>query len=227
MLRNKLSEIITVSPDVIQFAKDRKYEEAWIISKSENRPSELDINNYLNKESFEILIVEYIWNSNDNENRFVLTLFLDKNCILKDPKKFVDINMDLFYKYPGFEEFISNLDKKVVGHEYLFTNKIDLINIGIFNYWLSTGPVELWKGGEVFDMKEVQKKIEQRPEINITSMNYQGLLFRFNVAGNGYGPTYGIKTPCCKSDGSVWKVDFNKINFWMKTFFESLYPVGK
>jgi len=39
MLKDKLSTIITSKPDVIQFAKDRKYEEAWIIPIKSVRPA--------------------------------------------------------------------------------------------------------------------------------------------------------------------------------------------
>ena len=47
-----LTENITSAPEVIQFAKDRKYEEAWIISIKDKKPTTAQIENYLLKEPF-------------------------------------------------------------------------------------------------------------------------------------------------------------------------------
>lgn len=215
-LKEKLSKIIISKPDVIQFAKDRKYEEAWIINLSKLRPSERQIKKYLNKEKFETIIVEYIWNSRDNDNRFVLTLFLDKKCKLQNPKEFMNIDLDLFYDYRDFSSFIKMIDDKIIGQEYLLMNSVDSINLSIFNYWLSVGPVELWNRGEVYNFDEIKSKINSRPEIEKTKLNYQGLLFRFNVDGNLNGPYYGIKTPCCNKVEDKWIIDFKKIDYWIK-----------
>ena len=48
-------------PDTLQFAKDRKYEESWIISHRELRPTNKEIASYLTFDNFNFLIVEYIW----------------------------------------------------------------------------------------------------------------------------------------------------------------------
>lgn len=70
MLKNILSQKILSKPDIIQLYKDRKYEKAWIISNSEDRPTEEECLSYLNNEKFDVLRVEYIWNSRDDNNRF-------------------------------------------------------------------------------------------------------------------------------------------------------------
>lgn len=215
-LKEKLAEIITSNPDVIQFAKDRKYEEAWIINLSEIRPSDEKIKEYLNKEKFEAIIVEYIWNSKDDDNRFVLTLFLDKKCKLQNPKEFINISLDIFYNYPGFSSFIKVIDDKITGSEYLLMNSVDSVNLSVFNYWLSVGPVELWNRKEVYNSEKIKSKINSRPEIEKTKLNYQGLLFRFNIDGNLSGPYYGIKTPCCNKVGKEWIIDYKKVNYWIK-----------
>ncbi|KKQ71682.1 MAG: hypothetical protein US90_C0001G0012 [Candidatus Shapirobacteria bacterium GW2011_GWE2_38_30] len=215
-LKDKLSHIITSRPDVIQFAKDRKYEEAWIIKLSDKKPTEVDIERYLKKDKFETIIVEYIWNSQDDNNRFVLTLFLDKKCKLQDPKKFIEISLDLFYTYSNFEDFLNIIDNQIIGSEYLLLNQTDSINLGVFNYWLSVGPVDLWSKKEIYDFEKIKSKIKTRPEIERTDLNYQGLLFRFNVSGILDGPYYGIKTPCCNKIGNDWVIDFDKVEYWTK-----------
>ena len=95
MLKDKLTKFINSKPEVIQFAKDRKFEESWIIPLSDSKPTGKNIDNYLNIDKFELLIMEYIWNFKDNDNRFVLTLFLDKKCQLQDNKKFINTCLNL------------------------------------------------------------------------------------------------------------------------------------
>ena len=215
-LKQKLFEEVTIKPDVLQFAKDRKYEESWIIPISKSRPDTETIDTYLIKEKYNTLIVEYIWNSEDDDHRFVLTLFLDKNCQLQDPKKFIDVCLDNFFDYRDMNSFIQNIDAQIIGKEYLFTDTIDSVNISVFNHWLSVGPTELWKKDDMYDFEIVKSKIYARPEIEKTPLNYQGLLFRFNVDGSAHGPYYGIKTPCYNKMGREWTIDFEKIDYWMR-----------
>ncbi|KKP87041.1 MAG: hypothetical protein UR89_C0008G0013 [Candidatus Roizmanbacteria bacterium GW2011_GWA2_35_8] len=216
MLKDKLSKIITLKPDIMQFAKDRKYEESWILPIENLKPTDEIIDNYLSKEKFETLIVEYIWNSKDDNNRFVLTLFLDKKCQLQNPKEFVEICLNLFYNYQNFYNFIDTIDLQIIGKNYLLLNPVDSINIGVFNHWLSVRPVELWSRGEEYNFDNVKSKIHAWPEIEKTNLNYQGLLFRFNVNGNVNGPYYGIKTPCCNKQESFWIVNYEKVDYWIK-----------
>lgn len=215
-LRYKLNEKIKSNPDIIQFAKDRRYEESWIIPINHSRPTEKEINDYLQKEKFEIIIVEYIWNSQDDNNRFVLTLFLDKKCKLQNSKEFINISLNLFYNYQDFNTFIQTIDKKIIGKEYLLVNNVDSVNLSVFNYWLSVGPVELWDKDGEYIFKDIKSKIISRPEIEKTKLNYQGLLFRFNINGNFDGPYYGIKTPCCDKKENQWIINYEKIDYWIK-----------
>jgi hypothetical protein len=219
-LKESLAQIITTPPDVVQFAKDNKYEEAWIIKSSSARPAADQWERYLNREKFEVLIVEYVWNSEDDENRFVLTLFQDKRVKMRNSEEFVKTCLDLFYSKPDFLTLMNALDAKVIGKPYLLQNRADEVTIGIFNYWFSTGPVNLWKRGDSYSEQTIREKITARPDIEKTRLNFQALLFRFNVDGNHDGPFYGFKTPCCKRDGNAWIVDYAKTFRWMKFMLE-------
>jgi len=61
-------------PDKIQFAVDGKYENAWVIDINDPRPTEEQLQDYLIKEEFSELVVEYIWRSSDGENANVVTI---------------------------------------------------------------------------------------------------------------------------------------------------------
>jgi hypothetical protein len=214
--RSILSTSIKTAPEVIQFAKDRKFEESWVIPRDADRPTQLAIDTYLHKEPFKTIIVEYIWNADDDDSRFVLTVFLDETCELKDPKAFIRIALDAYYAYVDFSTLLHMLDFNVIGKEYLGSAPVESVNISIFNHWMSVGPEELWKMGDVYDKETVVQKIHGRSEIETSDLNYQGLFFRCNVHGTYPGPYYGIKTPCCVKTGSVWHVDYQKIDQWMR-----------
>lgn len=143
-------------------------------------------------------------------------MFFDKQCRLKKPDMLVNIALDLFYHYQNFSDLITSLDMQIIGSEYLLKDPVDSINMSVFNHWFSVGPVELWSKGNIYDLDGIKLKIAARPEIERTSRNYQGLLFRFNVDGEENGPYYGIKTPCCTKVGSQWVVDYKKVDFWIK-----------
>lgn len=219
-LKEKLARIINSKPDVLQFAKDRKYEESWIIPLSEKKPSEEEIDTYLTKNQFELLIVEFIWNSKDDDKRFVLTLFLDDKCKLKNKKTFIKIIFDLFYNYKSFYSFLETINNTIIGNDHLLNNVVDSVNLSIFNHWLSVGPVELWQKGDQYNFAVIKAKIKSRYNIEKTSLNYQGLLFRFNVDGKQNGPYYGVKTPCCRKEEKEWVIDYDKVDYWMKLMLE-------
>ncbi len=222
MLKETLSAIITSPPDTIQFAKDRKYEQSWIIPRAGNRPSEGELKGYLDREPYKLLIVEYLWNSQNDARRFVLTVFLDKTCALQDPQIFITTCLGLFYDYADFAVFIDLFDNRIIGKPYLFTVPIEVANMSVFNHWLSVGPVELWQTGDVYNQKLAAEKIKARPEIEKTTLNYQGLFFRYNASGKYAGPHFGLKTPCCHKENDAWAVNYKMVDYWMKL----MLPVG-
>lgn len=216
MLLSDLAKVIVSKPDIIQFAKDRKYEEAWIIPLKVGRPTEQEISAYLNKDQYELMIVEYIWNSEIDDKRFVLTVFFDSNCELQDHKIFINLCLDMFFNYDNFISFVELFDQKIIGRAYLFRSLAEVCNMSIFNHWLSVGPVDLWQKGELYDRENIKQKISSRPEIETSRLNYQGLLFRFNISLKENGPIYGLKTPCCKKDKDKWRVDYELVDEWMR-----------
>lgn len=204
---NFLSSSILISPKILQFAKDGKFEESWIIKKDQFLLTDQEIDAYLNKEPYKQLIVEYIWNNDQDDKRYVFTLKLDDTCILKDHKEFIHICLELLNDSLDFKSIIQTLDEKVIGHPYLFSVPVDLIRMGIFNFWFSVGPVDLWKQGEDFSEQTTLSRLQSRPEIMKSTLNYQGLAFIFNSAGTQNGPNHILKTPCCKKIGNEWVVD--------------------
>jgi hypothetical protein len=164
-LKEKLAHLIRTSPDTLQFAKDRKYEEAWIIRQSVTRPSAAEYKAYLDETKFDVLIVEYVWNSEDDDKRFVLTLFQDGKCKLQNSAEFMRICVDLFYKKVDFTNLINTLDQKVIGREYLFTNSVDSVSMGVFNHWFSVGPVDLWKKGDPYNEDVIKERLKSKPEV--------------------------------------------------------------
>lgn len=220
-LIQQLSSVITSKPDILQFAKDRKFEEAWAIQLNQKQPTEEEVKKYIEKEPFTVMIVEYVWNSEDDNRRFVLTFFLDKKCRLQDSLVFINMMIKQFYNYSNFSALIDILNKEVVGHPYLLEEMPEGVNLSVFNHWLSVGPIDLWKQGEEYDAPLVAEKIASRPDIEQTKLNYQGLFFRFNVSGSGSGPYYGVKTPCCKKISDTWYIDYEKVDRWMRLLLES------
>lgn len=214
MLKNLLSKEIKTKPDTIQFAKDRKYEEAWIIKRYEQIPSDLEIERYI-EDDYETLIVEYIWNSDKYDSLFVLTIFLDDTCKIKNHFLFIRKCLEYFYSYENFDAFVSQYDSEVIGREFLLKTEIEGIRIGVFNHWLSVGPIELWNKGEKKDLDSIILKIQSRPEVERSQLNFQGLLFTFNSSKNANGPFHGLKTPCCSKDKDTWIVDENKVRYWV------------
>jgi len=142
-IKIKLSKFITNSPQIIQFTKDAKYEDAWIIKLSEKVPSEQEIKNYIASDSFEELIVEYIWNPETDFERYVLTVVQDDGCVEQDKNAFFTKCLDLFYRNYSFGQLIGQIDSQIVGHPFLFQHPVQRVRLGVFNHWFSVGPIEL------------------------------------------------------------------------------------
>lgn len=214
MILDILLKEIHSKPDTIQFAKDRKYEEAWIIHRDNAVLDEKLIKEYLASD-FQTLIVEFIWNSEITEKQFVLTIFYDEKFCLPGKFEFILNSLILFSNYTTFEKFIEDFDREIIGHKYLLQHPVEAVKMSIFNYWVSSSPVDLWDKNEKFDFSLVETRLAQRPDMVSTELNFQGLLFMFNKDSDHLGPYYGLKTPCCHKVDNKWTVDLKLIEKWM------------
>lgn len=219
-LNPELSALIDSSAEVIQFAKDGKYEEAWIISLKDDFPSNDEINEYVSADDYEKLIVEFIWNNDVDEERYVLTVIQDDTCAEKDEYEFVKKCLDIFYEEKSFSDLIEKINQQIIGKEFLFEQPVQKIRLGVFNHWFSVGPIEMWDTGEVLDSKKIAQKIKSRPEVEKSKLNYQGLAFIYNFDGSKSGPYHILKTPCCYKQGDEWVVDIDLVNKNMRKMIE-------
>lgn len=210
-----LINAIDGAPTTIQFAKDRKFEEAWIVAAGGLLPSSSDIASYLAREPYRELIVEYIWHELEDARRFVLTVVFDGTMRISAPQQQMEESFRLVREYKDFSSFICQFDECFIGAPYLFRQSVDSVTIGIFNYWLSVGPIEVWKHGDSVEEDRIRAYVKNRPDIERSTKNYQGLFFRFNVDHTSNGPYYGIKTPCCKKQGSEWVISYPLLFHWL------------
>jgi hypothetical protein len=207
-------------PDKIQFAKDGKYEVAWVIDINDARPTEDQLQGYLAREEFNELVVEYIWRSNDGENANVVTIGHNNNLLAKNPIDFMNLSLDAFYGYRNFNDFVIFVDKRIIGFDFLFKTPVDAIRIGVLNHWFSVGPVDLWRRGEVVPtLDTVRTKISTNPKLSPTILNYQALAFIFNLDRKLRGPYHVIKAPAAQKTAAGWEIDYEKtygyINKWL------------
>ena len=216
MIKSILAKNISSIPDTIQFGKDRKWEEAWIVKRNEQKVIKNQIADYLSSQ-FTLLTVEFIWNSDHLDELFVLSIFLNHECKITNHQDFIQICLELFYEYKDFDGLIENYESEIIGFTNLFENPVEAVTLGIFNHWLSVGPVDLWNNGEELNIEDVSKRIKDRPEVERSKLNFQGLLFMFNFSHDYKGPAHGIKTPCCVKKGDEWVIDLRKIEYWMRS----------
>ena len=219
MIRDIIAQEISTKPDCIQFAKDRKYEEAWIFKSSEEQPGVEEIEKYLS-DGYKTLIVEFVWNSDVPEKQFVLTVFNDDHKHVSD-FAFIEISFSLLNHYTTFKKFLEDFDESIIGKQYLLTHPVDAVKMSIFNYWLSSVPIDVWDNKEKLDKTLVEKRILERIDITKTDLNFQGLLFMFNKDYTNAGPYYGLKTPCCHKVGINWEVDIKLVIYWMERLISS------
>lgn len=205
-------------PELIQFAKDGKYEEAWIIRLDESRPSESVIKEYLDKDIYEKLIVEFIWNNELDEERYVLTVVQNEGCEEKDGYGFIVKCFDIFYEKLEFSELVTRIDQEIIGGEFLLKNPVQKVRLGVFNNWFSLGPIDIWSVGEDLDLdlEVISQKIKERPEIERSKLNYQGLAFIYNYDGSLPGPYHVLKTPCCHKVNDEWVVDIELVEKYLR-----------
>ncbi|MEA2056197.1 MAG: hypothetical protein U9O78_00550 [Patescibacteria group bacterium] len=219
-LIQNISQSIKVPAGVIQFAKDGKYEEAWILSLKDDKPTMQEIKQYIELDDYEKLIVEYIWNQDVDEKRYVLTVIQDEGCQEQNRAQFITKCLNIFYEQVSFTKVLTRIDQEIIGHEFLLKQPVQRVRLGVFNHWFSVGPIEMWDSGDEFDEKSVTTKIKARPEVERSKLNYQGLAFIYNFDGSLPGPYHVLKTPTCHQDGDEWVVDIPLIYKNMRQLLE-------
>jgi hypothetical protein len=209
---------IPTPPQTIQFAKDGEYEEAWIIHLYDKKPTDKEMKNYVADKDFKKLIVEYIWNPDNDAQRYVLTVIKNENMKINDDLIFVQGCFNLFYDKLDFESLIKRFNSEIIGTNSLFKTPVELVRLGVFNHWFSVGPIDLWNKGEELNKNTLINKIENRPEVGKSKLNYQGLAFIYNFHNQNSGPYHILKTPCCKKIKDEWVVDKDIIFDYIKSF---------
>lgn len=206
-----MKNLITGKPDKIQFAKDGKYEEAWVIDINDPRPEDKDFQEYLDRETFNDLIVEFLWRSRDGENLNVITLMHNENLKASSHLDFMNLSLRTLHEYVNFEWFTRFINSEIIGFDFFLKAPLDIVRVGVMNHWFSVGPVDLWKKGDpIPDMETVKTKIAANPKLNPTVLNYQALAFLFNADKKLAGPFHVIKAPCAKLNGESWEMDYEK-----------------
>ena len=68
---------------------------------------------------------------------------------------------------------------KVIGRDYLFQHPIEAVNIGIFNHWMSVGPLGLWEKGISYEKGTIEDLINSQPKIKGIPAQLSGFAVRF------------------------------------------------
>ncbi|MEK7127624.1 MAG: hypothetical protein AAB838_02780, partial [Patescibacteria group bacterium] len=156
----------------------------------------------------------------DPEGIFVLGLVFNGSLKANTPQIFAESILNAVNQYSNFTDFISQLNSSVVGFEYILKNQPDLIRIGIFNHWFSTGPIDLWKKdmGVDFSMDKIKEILASRPEIASTNLNFQGMSFITNPTNQPPGIRHWIKSPCSTKSENNWEVNPEMVAKYLKNW---------
>ncbi len=202
--------------ETIQFAKDGKYEEAWIIQIDDKCPSLHQIQDYLKKESYEKIAVEFIWNQDDDAKRFVLTVIHSDKTALETSINYIQSCLNIFFAKTSAFQMIDQYDHQIIEKSCLLQKPVQHIRLGVFNHWFSVGPIEIWDQGEEINLSTILDKINNRKNVKSSKLNYQGLAFIYNFDGKEAGPYHVLKTPCCKKTTDSWIVDNQLVRYYVK-----------
>lgn len=213
--------IIDNKPFLIQVAKDEVWENTWSIDLSKKIPSRETIIEYLSQSHFKNIAVEALF-VDGNNNVFVLGLLFNYHLLAKTSLKFLQVFIEEASKFKSFTSFIQSLDKQLIGRNYLLQGDPDLIRIGVVNHWFSVGPCLLWEKGEPKEIAlgKLEEKLQLKPDVVETTLNYQGMSFIFNYEEKTPGLCHWVKSPCSKKVDGIWKLDKKMILRFLKDWQE-------
>lgn len=205
---DRVAKNIKSKPRTIQVAKDGKWEQAWIIEISQGSPSRTDIQGYLNREVYKDVSIEVVFDEPQGQH-FILGLTYNDHLHVKTAEEFLGVFTDACIRYVSFQSFIEKLNRQVVERDGLLAGSPDLIRIGIVNHWFTVGPCLVWQKGWPKEMSTAQldQRLQTKPEVIETILNYQGMSFIFNIKGDAPGLCHWMKSPCSVKEGDLWRLD--------------------
>ena len=211
-MKEKISKYINTQPTVFEIAKDNMWEEAWIIKISDGVPATGDIKKYLDKEPYSYLAVEIQWDQ--PEGAYVLNIGHSKVMKMKSHEDFIKQLLELSTKkYVDFGVLVDCIDSEVIGRPYLFTQELDFVRVGVFNYWFSEGPVDIWKKGEArsMDKNKLSEMFKGHENVLKTDLNFQAMAFAYTYDFENveFGLRHIMKVPSSKKVGDKWELDFD------------------
>lgn len=203
-----MSNFIKSKPILIQVAKDGVWENTWNIDLSKSVPEEVEIEQYLKRSVYKDVAVEVVFQEAPDVF-YILGMTFNSHLKTRTANDFLQVFINEVINYSDFKDFVDHLDQRIVGQEFLLTGIPDLIRIGIVNHWFSVGPCLVWQKNWPKEMSrhKLEQRLETKPEVIETDLNYQGMSFIFNIEGKQPGLCHWIKSPCSKRDNGVWKLD--------------------
>lgn len=216
---DEVANSIKSKPTSIQIAKDGKWEDAWIVDVTKVEPSPSDIKDYLARSVYKDIAVEAVFEGAGGEH-YILGLTFNNNLRVKTAESFLQSFISSCVQYDAFPSFIDRLNQQVIGQNVLMTGDPDLIRIGIVNHWFSVGPCLVWEKDWPKEMskKKLEERLQTKPAVIETALNYQGMSFIFNVEGKEPGLCHWMKSPCSLKENGLWRLDrtmiLNYLHSW-------------
>jgi len=212
----QISKYISSPPFAIQIAKDGNWEACWQIDLKVHIPREQEIDKFLLDSEFQSLAAELIF-----PDQFIWGMTFRKGLKVSSPKGFIVLLLQLALSFEDFEAFCHDVEDHILGFPGLFEGDPDLIRIGVVNHWFSLGPILIWEKGSNRElvMSELETKLNTKPEVATTKLNYQGLSFIY-ATQDARLPYHWIKSPCARQNENFWKVDPEKVATFMKEWLD-------
>lgn len=212
----EISKFITAPPEIIQIAKDGKWESCLIIDLRIHIPKEKDIDNFLSGPKYNSLAAELIFPGN-----FIWGMIFRKGLKVSSGKGFIIELIQFALSFSNFTTFCNDVETNLLGFTGLFKEEPDLIRIGIVNHWFSVGPLLVWEKGNDKELlvSDLNLKLKGKAEVAKSNLNYQRLSFIFATQDIKM-PYHWMKSPCAKQDSKSWVVDIDQVGFFLKEWLD-------
>lgn len=213
-----IGKYINTEPTKFQIAKDNKWEECWIIDLSAAVPSKETIQKYLNEGSYDYLAIEIQWD--EPEGAYVFHLGYSDDMAIKEHAEFIAHLLDCAKNYDSFKTLVDRIDTEVIGRKFLFSDQLDFVRVSIFNYWFSSGPVDIWKSGEPrkLNKEKLEELFVDHQNIIKSDLNFQAMAFAYcyDYKDKEFGVRHIIHVPSAKKLDGQWVMDFDLMLKYLK-----------